>query len=350
MTGAHRQLLLVAWLGLSCFSTAEEPKDWRLELLAAEKIPTDTESLKAFSKTFQFSEEKLTTALKQLGANQFSQRQQAQNEILLMGRAILPQLRKMPLSSDPEARSRLEEIIRNLETNERCSKDEMLRLAVNGLLQQRENPDAKHASQKIFVEMFTAPADSLSNGYHSLSFVASAGKDGKVDEGMARLWGSKDKNEGDQRLVLDAKTVTGAAEFPNKFQIEAKIGGCAGGEAAYHVGISVGNVRALFHPGHEDGGFRIERVDNHLFLVPNKGMGFDPPADTLLRMQVKVERLSKSEVKMDVVIINEKDQFRHSAVLRMSDVGKLDKISIDRSGREGGDAIFDDLLVDFSGN
>ena len=79
-------------------------------------------------------------------------------------------------------------------------------------------------------------------------------------------------------------------------------------------------------------------------------MGFDPPVDKLLRMQVKVERLNNLQAKMEVVIISGKDQFHNSATLRLSDVGKFDKISLDRSGRTGGDAIFDDLLVDFSGN
>ena len=350
MNVTHRQLLLFAgaWLGMSFCLLAEETKDWRVELLEAEKIPTDTASLKALSQKFQCSGEKLTHAMQQLGADQFSKRQRAQSEILLMGREILPQLRKLPVPANPEVRGRLEEITQILETNDRCSKDEMMRLAVIGLLKQRENPSAVDAAQKIFVEMFTAPSDSLTKGYHSLAFVASTGKEGVVSDGLARFWGSKNNSDGDQRLVLDAKTITGAVEFPNKFQIEAKIGGRAGGEGAYHVGVSVGNVRALFHPGFIDGGFRIERVDNHQFLVPNKDMGFDPPVGKLLRMQVKVTRLSKSEITMDVVIINGEDQFRHSAVLLASDVGKLDKISIDRSGREGGDGIFDDLLVDFS--
>ena len=352
MNAAYRQLLLVTGvcLGLSSFSSADEPKDWRTELLAAEKIPTDTDSLKALSQKFHLSSDQFENAVQRLSADQFAKRQQAQSEMLLMGRDVLPLIRKLPDSGSPEVRGRLAEIVRILETNDRCSKDEMLRLAVTGLLQQRENPNAVHESQKMFVEMFSEPAGSLTKGYRRMNFVASPGKDGKVENGMAQFWGSKNQDEGDQRLVLDAKSITGEAEFPKKFHIEVKISGLAGGEGAYHVGVSVGNVRALFHPGFTDGGFRIERVDNHQVLVPNKNMSFDPPVDKLLRMQVKVARLNNLQAKIEVVIISGKDQFHNSATLRLSDVGKFDKISLDRSGRTGGDAIFDDLLVDFSGN
>lgn len=350
MTPARFQYILLVglWFGVLGSSHADEPRDWRLDLLAEEKIPTDTASLKVLSQNYRVSEESLQRAVSQLNADQYAKRQQAQNELLLMGREALPLIRKYPDAGDPEVCLRLAEIVRVLETSDPSSKDRLLRLAVTGLLHERDHPGEVHESQKMFVELFSETTATLANGYRRMTFAAAKGKDGRVVNGMARLWGSKDKSEGDQRLLLDAKDITEAAEFPKKFQIDVKLGGHLGGAGLYHVGVSVGNVRALFHPGYPDGGFRFERVDDHTVLFPNKSMGFEPPAGQLLRMKLTVERLDKGQVKMDVVILSGKDQFKSSAILRASDIGKLDKIGLDRSGQAGGDAIFDDLIVNFS--
>lgn len=316
-----------------------------MELLADEKIPSDTASLKALSLNYQISEEHLQRAVLQLGADQFAKRQQAQADILLMGREVLPMIKKLPVTGGPEVCLRLADIVKILETNDRCSKDQLLRVAVIGLLHERENPGVMHNSRRMYVEMFQKPTDSLLQGYRGMSFV-SQGLDGKVSDGLLRMTGNKHDGDKDHRLLFDAKSITGAEKFPDRFRIDVKLGGDAGGEGSYHIGVSVGNVRALFHPGFATGAFRFQRVDDKKPITPNQGMGFTP-SNKLMQMSLEVAMLEGGMVKLDVTVKNEKKVFRTSWKVAVDVIGKLDHISLDRSGQTGGDANFDDLLIEF---
>jgi hypothetical protein len=329
---------------LSAVVTAEESVDWRLELLKENGLSSETDALQKFLNGTSPSGTGLEPMVRQLGSEEYKQREQAQQKILLMGKKVLPQLRPLLRTDDPEVRIRVAEIIGELEVGGRWERTDLLRLAVASLLRERKASGAPEPEGRLFVEFFSKDSPSLADGYQRLKFETGVEVNGSVREGIARLNG-RHQEDGDQRLLLLARDFTGKPEFPDSFRIETKIGGEQGGTGGYHVGISVGNVRALFHPGHSSGAFRFEQVSNNIAIVTNTDMGFEPPPGKLLRMSVDVKRQRNGDVELSVMVQSDKDSFRKTRTVKAEIIGKLDRIGLDRSGRGGGDALFDDLVV-----
>jgi hypothetical protein len=338
---------MMSWMTFAWFAvgSAQEGADWRLELLQERGLSAETEVLEEFSKGLGHVEGDMVQLIEQLGSVTFKQREQAQKEILWRGKAVLPQLRQGLSSDDPEVRMRLTRIMAELEGGGRWAKEDLLREAVTSLLEERKQPAAMKPGGKLFVEFFNTDQASLENGYRRLKFQTGVGVGGRVSKGMVSLSG-RHEGDGDQQLLLHARDLTGNAEFPDSFRVETKIGGSGEGVGAFHVGISIGNVRALFHPGYSGGAFRFEEVSENMSILGNTDMGFTPPPDKLLLMSVDVKRLPGNEVGISVNITHEKQTFRKSQTVKSEFIGKLDRISLDRSGRNGGDAWFDDLIVD----
>lgn len=349
MTCGNVLLGLTGVIALGLANTAQihagEERDWRLEILKEEGVPSETAALQALQDGFELTPARLEKSLANLGADDFKTREQAQREIILLGKNAQPWLLRLPKSEDPEVRTRLAEITRALQVEGRWARKNLVREAVISLLRERRKEAPPKPEEALFVELFRHPAASLDGGYGKFSFHSEHGLTGRVSDGLLRLKGKHD-SEGDQQLLLDAKALTGQQEFPDAFRIEVKLGGETGGQGTYHVGVSVGNVRALFHPGYQTGGFRFERIDTHEKLSDNTSMGFDPKAGKLQRMSIEVKRLADGKLALDVLVTDGEKSFSERKTFAQSVTGKLDRIGLDRSGRTGGDALFDDLVVD----
>lgn len=322
------------------------PADWRLQLLAEEGVSAETAKLREIEQGSALSEARFHELVPRLGAQEFTAREQAEKDILRMGKGVLPWLEHLPKADDPEVRFRLTNLGKALAVERQWTRADLLRYAAASLLRERDGHKLGNEGSLIYAELFHDDCASVKTGYRDFSFMTDQRLDGKVTDGVLWLSG-KHPNEGDQRLILSSRKITGKGEFPDDFQIEVMLGSKPGGEGGYHVGISVGNVCALFHPGFPGGGFRFERVDNHKAITENKDMGFTPALGEFQWMSIRVKRQPNEIVEIWVSVSANAGAPHFSTQTRLPSqvIGKLDTISLDRSGRIGGDAMFDNLVV-----
>jgi hypothetical protein len=202
----------------------------------------------------------------------------------------------------------------------------------------------------VFRESFAEDAASIKTGYGRFTYESSLPAKASVAGGVLRLDG--DHPEADQRLCIAAKNVTGRREFPRRFSIKAKLTGGAAGSGGYHVGVSVGQIKVLLHPAHPGGGFRVETVDTHQYLISNQSLGFTPAADVMHEMEIRVSTEEDGQVRLVAVVTNGNDPRQKYAKSFECDpevTGPLDRIGLERSGRTGGAGLFDSLTIDLSG-
>ncbi|BCX47608.1 hypothetical protein HAHE_15160 [Haloferula helveola] len=317
--------------------------DWRLDLLREEGIGTGNESLEKALAGSRIETPALEKHYRQLGSESFPDRVRAQQAFLSAGPDALDWLRKQPADESPEVRFRVQEIENQLRFPAIGSRDRMIRHAAASLLEAPESP----ATGGIFYEWFGQSQEDLGKPYRSFQFEVPEGMTGEVARGELRFSGERDGDD-DQRLILRSAEWPGMERFPDQFSISAKIGGTEGGAAAWHVGITIGKVRALYHPGYAGGGFRFEQIGTTRELTRNQGMGFTPSTDELQRMLVKVRRLGDGDAELSVTIDQPDCQAFESTVRAPAEmIGPIDEVSLDRSGRTGGDARFDDFTIEF---
>jgi hypothetical protein len=338
---------IVALLVLQGDTAVFAEDDWRLDVLAENGLSAENAVLEEYLNGFKPAGAGLAESVGRMGSEVFAEREEAEKEILRMGRQVLPRLRGLPESEDPEIRLRLGRIIETLEAGGRWAGEDLRRRAAADLLAERENKGAPGVPVELFAEIFRQDAPALADRYRRFRFAADEGMGGEVADGAARFKGNHG-GDGDQRLILDSMAITGKPEYPAGFRVETRLGAEAGGAGAYHIGVSIGNVRVLFHPELAAGAFRFETVDENTPLTANADMGFRPPAGKLMLMSVDVARRPNGDVALDVTVTHGKRTFRKDAVMKAADIGKIDRIGLDRSGRSGGDALFDDFVLDLS--
>jgi hypothetical protein len=195
------------------------------------------------------------------------------------------------------------------------------------------------------VERFTVAATDVTRGYRSFVYEATVpGCKAEVRDGRLILHG--DHAEGDQRLAITAQKLMGKARWPDALDITAKLGGSARENIAWHVGVSIGRVKVLFHPNHQGGAFRAEAVDTHEYIFDNQALGFTPAADALHEMTIRVRRTDRG-YRLDVTLTEAKTggRFQKTFEVTREQMGRYDRVGLERSGRTGGDALFGSLSI-----
>lgn len=195
------------------------------------------------------------------------------------------------------------------------------------------------------VERFTVPAPDATKGYRSFVYEATVpGCKAEVRGGRLILQG--DHAEGDQRLAITSQKLMGKPRWPDALDITAKLGGSAKENVAWHVGVSIGRVKILIHPNYQGGAFRAETVDTHEYFFDNQDLGFTPAADALHEMTIRVRR-KDGGYRLDVTLTEAKggSRFQKTFEVTTEQMGRYDRVGLERSGRTGGDALFGSLSI-----
>lgn len=203
------------------------------------------------------------------------------------------------------------------------------------------------AGRNTLEENFVRDAASVAQGYGRFLYNADNGGPAKVAQGKLRIDGSNP--EGDQRLYMTSQRMIGRERWPDELEVRVKLGGEAGNNFGWHMGVSVGNVKTLFHPGLAGGHFRAETTDKHFYLFRSEMMKFEPISDVMHEMIIRVNRTKKG-ADFDVTItggkgVKEGQPHKKKFSVTSEQLGDYNRIGLERSGRTGADALFEAISI-----
>ena len=338
-------------LGLSVVAfSAEDVKvvDWRVELLKEEGIGTSVGELRKALTAVPNVTKELEGALEKLASRDYDVREAGRKKLLGGGESALKWLRELEPSEDPELRRRVLNVIEELGLVFRKDRELAVAHAVKSLLAEGVAGEEKSAETGgMFFEWFGEGQQDFKKGYRLFGFENSSGRSGKVEGGRLVFDGEAGK-DGDQRLVLKSDIWPGKDGFGHRFRVSATLGGEDVSSGAWHMGITIGRIRALFHPGLANGSFRFEQIDTRKYFGGIKAVGFEPLGDGRQWMSVDVTKMPDGDVRLDVLLeqSGERGQrFKSSVTVDAADIGDLSEVSLDRSGRSGGKAYFRDFMI-----
>lgn len=340
-------LLGILGLSVSLLGAADEAGgDWREELLKEEGIGLSRDALEKALSGERDPVAGLAEKLERLSAADFSVREKARAELLQGGKPAMKWLENREPSADPEVRRRVTEIIASLAAVHRKEREVAMEHAMRSLL--LEGGERTGNTGGLFYEWFGEESENLGKTYRGFDFQDQVKRGGKV-RGGSLLFPGKRNADGDQRLILKSGRWLGEETFGRAFLVSVYLGGEDAGAGAWHLGVTIGKVRALFHPGMRGGSFRFEKIGDHKHLSPNQDIGFIPGDGELQRMLIHVRTLENGNVRLAVILAEGgagKERFETSIDLDADVIGALDQVSLDRSGRNGGAAIFRDFSVE----
>ena len=201
----------------------------------------------------------------------------------------------------------------------------------------------------VFRENFRNDVTQIQNSYGRFRYESTIPTNASVARNRLQLDGNH--GEADQRLFVMSRELTGGRAFPSQFSVSTKMGGGPEGSGAYHVGLSVGRIKVLFHPGYSGGGFRVETTDDHDYLINNSSMGFTPKGNVLYPVKLTVKRQQNGRVEFVAEVRKapgSEQVYTKRFALDAEVVGPVNRIGLERSGRKGGVGMFENVEIDFS--
>lgn len=203
------------------------------------------------------------------------------------------------------------------------------------------------AGRGVLEERFARDAKSLDEGYGRFLYEADNGGTAKVADGRLHIEGNNP--EGDQRFYITSQRMIGRDRWPDQLEVRAKVAGEEGNNFGWHLGVSVGRVKTLFHPGQSRGYFRAETTDEHRYLFQNENMSFEPAVNVTHEMIIRVKRTAAG-AEFDVTVIDGKggEPYQKQFEVTHEQLGDFNRIGLERSGRTGGAAQFDSVSIRLS--
>jgi hypothetical protein len=336
-----RSALNIGLISIALWPMAHGASDWRVDLLRSQGIPTTRASLEKIASEAGTDEATLNEAYQQLGSESYQKREQAHQYLKSQGNSILGFLKSKEPVEEPEIRKRASEIQKHLESNVASRQNLMVIDAAKSLL---KSPKDKSTGGQ-FYEWFGTESADCTKGYRQLVYEGPKNVKPFIQNSQLVIPGKRPGNA-DQRMILHCNTWPATKELPKHISVSCLVGSTGEGASTHHLGITIGKVKTLIHPGYRGGGFRFEQIGTQRKFTKNINMGYTPAPKQLHRIKVTAQRMKNGKVYLKAVVSStNKKPFETSIELDQEDVGEFNQISLDRSGRSGGNVYFDDFRV-----
>ena len=335
-------VLNIILVGIALWPQAHSASDWRLDFLRSEGIPTNRASLEKAATEVGIDATKLNKVHQQLGSESYQEREQASEYLKSQGNSILGFLKSKEPIGDPEVRSRSSAIQTHLEASIGNLQECMTIAAAKSLL---KSPTDKSTGGQ-FYEWFGTKSADCTKGYRQLVYEGPMDVKPFIKNSQLVIPGKR-PGGADQRMILRSSTWPATKESPKHIRVSCLVGSTGEEVSTHHLGITIGKVKTLIHPGHREGGFRFEQIGTKREFTDNINTGYTPAPNMLHRIEVTAQHMKNGKVHLNAVVISpNKKRFETSIELDQEDIGEFNQISLDRSGRSGGDVYFDDFRVE----
>ncbi len=207
------------------------------------------------------------------------------------------------------------------------------------------------------IETFDTAADPFPGAvYDNWSFVSASGTAAaKVvvddDNGVLEMWRTG-ASTGDGRAIQTASDLFGTATFIDRygdgFSVMADIGAKgAGSNGARNVGISVGNIVALYYPGTSTSNFGWRNLSTGSY-ISHATIGWTPTVSTstpLQQMLINVQPVG-DDYRLSVMLTEGNNSFSVVETFTAAQLGTLNNAGLYfRCATTDGNALFDNFTV-----